>query len=255
MSLLGAWASSDGLVGAIALALTFFAVSEAFSGADVRSVLGVLFWAGGGLTVLYGLAGASTAWRRARPWGSHGRWTPAGRPKPIRSGTPVFVRLGLVLAAAPWRAERSFQRALSYQSAAAKVSASEPGLAASLLEASHRELSRAESDNPLEPVYPAQDARVAAIAARAAPSSQKGAALGVARDRFERALRLAPRDAGVLQGYAEILLALGRSSSDGDALRTAARDAMRRAHRANPYLLASQEVLGAGPAPGRIRRA
>ncbi len=109
LSVLGAYASYDGLYAAAAFALLFAAVADAFSIAHVRAVLTVLFLGGGGLCVLYGAFQLHDRYWRGSRWDWVGWaesvtfskdreiWSSFGNPNHFAGFLAILLPIGLVL--------------------------------------------------------------------------------------------------------------------------------------------------------------
>ncbi|HUP71179.1 MAG TPA: O-antigen ligase family protein [Acidimicrobiales bacterium] len=89
LSLLGSYQSYDGFFTALALTLVFFAAAEAFPVADLKTVLSVLYFGGGGLTVLYGFFQLHD-----RTWGGRWDWVDWGRSLSFATGTSIWSSFG-----------------------------------------------------------------------------------------------------------------------------------------------------------------
>ncbi|HYE77435.1 MAG TPA: O-antigen ligase family protein, partial [bacterium] len=108
LSLLGAYKSYDGLYATVAFGVVFFAMAQAFRLHQVKLALSVLYFAGGGLVVLYGLiqlhdrtwSGPRWDWIR---WGETSFtgasiWSTLGNPNHLAGFLAVILPIGVVLA-------------------------------------------------------------------------------------------------------------------------------------------------------------
>ncbi|HUP68632.1 MAG TPA: O-antigen ligase family protein [Acidimicrobiales bacterium] len=168
---------------------------------------------------------------------------------------PVLVMLGAVIlmvftafASRPYRAERSFYRGSLSQSVSARLRQTDPERAARLAVEAHEKLEKAIRLNPWEPTYLAflANGRFGFATRLPAGSPQQLGALRHARQLYERALPLDPRDADLLRRYAGVLMSIHsldrREAATGNA-KAEAIALMRRAVRANPFDTSIAEEL------------
>lgn len=108
LSVLGAYSSYDGLVSAAAFALLFFGIVSTFALPDVRTLVSVLFFGAGGLTVLYGVlqlhdhvSSGSSKWDWVK-WGpasfaGASIWSTMGNPNHLAGFLAILLPIGLAL--------------------------------------------------------------------------------------------------------------------------------------------------------------